>query len=458
MALKRNLPTPPKFLSTIGPSFILLGLALGSGELIMWPYLSAVWGMGLLWGALLGISFQYILNAEIMRYSLAKGESVFVGLRKLASWLPFWFILSTFIPWSLPGFSSASSQIFANIFHFSNVKLLAIVFLLLTGVVLTLGKTLYRTMEYFQKGIIIFGLPIIVLLVVLVVKRVDWIETGLGLIGKGNGWWFFPPGVALASFLGAFAYSGAGGNLNFAQSYYIKEKGFGMGKFSEKITSLFTPGKKEIKMEGSTFDDNSENFALWKKWWRIVSAEHFIVFWLIGLVTIILLSVLAKNLVFGSASQSGIDFLYQQSSVLTSRVNQVFGIGFLVVAALMLFSTQIGVLESSSRIISENYLLISYKKGFTANPSLAFYIALWGQIVLGIILLLFGFQEPRLLLTLSAILNAIAMMFAFPLVHILNRKNLSKRYRASLPAQIFFILGFIFFVVFVAITLRNFFI
>jgi len=458
MALKRNLPTPPKFLSTIGPSFILLGLALGSGELIMWPYLSAVWGMGLLWGALLGISFQYILNAEIMRYSLAKGESVFVGLRKLASWLPFWFILSTFIPWSLPGFSSASSQIFANIFHFSNVKLLAIVFLLLTGVVLTLGKTLYRTMEYFQKGIIIFGLPIIVLLVVLVVKRVDWIETGLGLIGKGNGWWFFPPGVALASFLGAFAYSGAGGNLNFAQSYYIKEKGFGMGKFSEKITSLFTPGKKEIKMEGSTFVDNSENFALWKKWWRIVSAEHFIVFWLIGLVTIILLSVLAKNLVFGSASQSGIDFLYQQSSVLTSRVNQVFGIGFLVVAALMLFSTQIGVLESSSRIISENYLLISYKKGFTANPSLAFYIALWGQIVLGIILLLFGFQEPRLLLTLSAILNAIAMMFAFPLVHILNRKNLSKRYRASLPAQIFFILGFIFFVVFVAITLRNFFI
>jgi len=330
--------------------------------------------------------------------------------------------------------------------------------LLFTGVVLTLGKTLYRTMEYFQKGIIIFGLPIIVLLVIFVVKRVDWVETGLGLIGKGNGWWFFPPGVALASFLGAFAYSGAGGNLNFAQSYYIKEKGFGMGKFSEKITSLFTPGKKEIKMEGSTFDDNSENFALWKKWWRIVSTEHFIVFWLIGLVTIILLSVLAKNLVFGNASQSGIDFLYQQSSVLTSRVNQVFGIGFLVVAALMLFSTQIGVLESSSRIISENYLLISYKKGFTANPSLAFYIALWGQIVLGIILLLFGFQEPRLLLTLSAILNAIAMMFAFPLVHILNRKNLSKRYRASLPAQAFFILGFVFFVVFVAITLRNFFI
>ncbi len=455
MNSNHNLPTPPRFWSSIGPSFILLGLALGSGELIMWPYLSAVWGMGLLWGAFLGISFQYILNTEIMRYSLARGESVFVGLRKMAPWLPVWFILSTFIPWSLPGFSSASSQIFANIFRIPDAKILAIILLLLTGVVLTLGKTLYHTMEFLQKAVIVIGLPFIIILVVLITKRIDWIETGLGLIGKGQGWWFFPPGVALASFLGAFAYSGAGGNLNFAQSYYIKEKGFGMGKFTEKITSLFTPGKKVINIEGSSFTDNNENFTLWKKWWRLVSAEHFIVFWSIGLITIILLSILAKSLVFGNASQSGIDFLYQQSSVLISRIGPVFGIGFLIVAALMLFSTQIGVLESSSRIISENFLLISYKPGFTANPSLAFYVALWGQITFGIIILLLGFQEPRFLLTLSAVLNAVAMMFAFPLVYFLNRKNLKTRYRASLPAQFFFILGFVFFVVFVGMTLSN---
>lgn len=449
-----NLPTPPKFWKSIGPSFILLGLALGSGELIMWPYLSAVWGMGLIWGAFLGISFQYILNCEIMRYSLARGESVFVGLRKMASWLPAWFILSTFIPWSLPGFSSASSQIFANIFRFTDVKTLAIILLLFTGIVLTLGKTLYRTMELIQKAVIILGLPFIALLVVLITKRADWVETGLGLIGKGQSWWFFPPGVALASFLGAFAYSGAGGNLNFAQSYYIKEKGFGMGKYTQKITSLFAPGKKAVNIEGSSFTDNEKNFTLWKRWWRLVLAEHFLVFWLIGLITIILLSILAKSLVFGGASQSGIDFLYQQSSVLTARIGQTSGISFLMVAALMLFSTQIGVLESSSRIISENFLLLFYKPGFITNPSLAFYVALWGQIAIGIILLLLGFGEPRFLLTLSAVLNAVAMMFAFPLVYFLNRKNLGARYRASILARVFFILGFIFFIIFVGMTLR----
>ncbi len=458
MELKHKLPTPPKFLKTMGPSFVLLGLALGSGELIMWPYLSALWGMGLIWGAFLGISFQYVLNLEIMRFTLARGESVFVGLSKLISWLPLWFIFSTLIPWSLPGFSSAASEIFSTIFHLPFNNLLTMGFLLLTGIVLTLGETLYRTMEFVQKAVIAIGLPFIVLLVVLVTKKTDWVETGLGLIGKGQGWWFFPPGVALASFLGAFAYSGAGGNLNLAQSYNIKEKGFGMGKFAGKITSLFAPGKKVITLSGFSFEDNEENYSLWKKWWRLVTGEHFVVFWFLGLATIILLAVLAKSLVFGNADAVGIDFLFQQGSILSHRVGPALGIGFLAIAALMLFSTQIGVLESSSRIISENFLLLFYKPGQKTNPSLAFYIALWAQIALGTIILFLGFGEPRALLTLSAILNAVSMMVAFPLIYFLNKKSLKKHYQASFPLLLVYFTGFIFFIVFVGLTFRNLFI
>lgn len=451
----RNLPTPPKFVNIIGPSFILLGLALGSGELIMWPYLSAVWGLGLLWGGFLGITFQYILNLEIMRYSLAWGESVFVGFRKMAKWLPIWFIISTLIPWSLPGFSSASSQIIANLFNLPHLKILPIIFLVVVGLILSLGRTLHKTMEYLQKGIIILGLPFIVLLVFLITKKTDWIEAAGGLIGNGENWWFFPPGVAISAFLGAFAYSGAGGNLNFAQSYYIKEKGFGMGKFAGKITSLFSPGKKKMEIEGQVFTHSEENLGLWKRWWKIVSTEHFIIFWFLGLVTIILMSVLAKSLVFGEASTTGINFLYQQSSILSSKIGNIFGIGFLVTASLMLFSTQIGVLESTSRIVSENFLLLSHKPGKIVNPSLAFYVVLWLQIILGIIVLLLGFDEPRLLLTLSAVLNAVAMMVAFPLVFLLNRKSLKTHYQASFLLRSLLLTGFLFFVLFVGMTIKS---
>lgn len=450
-----NLPKPPSLWRSIGPSFILLGLALGSGELILWPYLAANWGLGLIWGALLGITFQYLLNLEVMRYSLAWGESVFVGLRKIGKFLPAWFILSTFIPWSLPGFSSASSQIIAAITPFNNLKILSIVLLVTTGLILTIGKTLYRTMEIFQKAIILLGLPFIVILVFLVSKSADWVELAQGLVGKGSGWWFFPPGVAFASFLGAFAYSGAGGNLNLAQSYYIKEKGFGMGSFTGKITSLFAPGKKVVELEGQTFTDSPENRRLWGHWWRLVSVEHFLVFWGLGFLTIVLLAVLSRSLVFGQASQSGIAFLFQEGAALSQILHPFIGTFFLIVSAVMLFSTQVGVLESSSRIISENVLLLIHKPGQKTNPSLAFYLALWSQIVFGIVTLLLGYQEPRTLLTLSAVLNGAAMMVAFPLVYWLNKRKLNKELQPALWRKIGLAVAFAFFVYFVILIVKD---
>lgn len=185
---QRNLPVPPNIFSTLGPSFILLGLALGSGELILWPYLTANYGLGLLWGGLLGITFQYFLNTEAMRYSLAWGESVFVGLRKISWLIPIWFIFSTFIPWSLPGFSSASSQILSNFLGGAVEVPVAIGLLLLTGIILSAGKVLYNTMEFLQRSIILIGLPFLAILTAILTNQTDWIETAWGLVGRGESW------------------------------------------------------------------------------------------------------------------------------------------------------------------------------------------------------------------------------------------------------------------------------
>ncbi|MBD3279880.1 MAG: hypothetical protein GF390_04215 [Candidatus Pacebacteria bacterium] len=459
----QSLPKPPSLWQTIGPSFILLGLALGSGELILWPYLAANYGLGLLWGGLLGISFQYVLNTETMRYSLAWGESVFVGFRKLCWLIPVWYIISTFIPWSLPGFSSAAAQILFDFLGNAGLpiaaalgeKIVAVFLLLLTGTILTAGQVLYKTMEYLQKTIILLGLPLIAILTVILTQQSDWIEAGWGLLGRGQGWWLFPPNIALASFLGAFAYAGAGGNLNLAQSYYIKEKGFGMGKFAAKITSLFAGGNKPVKITGQSFKDTSKNQRLWQQWWRLVNLEHFLVFWVLGFVTIVLLAVLAKSLVFGQGVESGLSFLYAEAAVIGQQTWPLLRIVFLLIAALMLFSTQLGVLESSSRIISENVLLLFHRQGGRYNLSLGFYLALWAQIGLGIVVYLFGWQEPRFLLTLSAVLNAAAMMVSFPLVYLLNRQLLPARYQPRLWRKLVMLAAFLFFVYFVGVTFKG---
>jgi hypothetical protein len=112
----KELPKPLPFSKLIGPSFIILGLGLGSGELILWPNLVSKFGMGIIWGAILGVTFQFFMNMEIERYALAHGESVFIGFARKLRWLSIWFILSTFIPWIWPGIATASATIIGSLF------------------------------------------------------------------------------------------------------------------------------------------------------------------------------------------------------------------------------------------------------------------------------------------------------------------------------------------------------
>lgn len=453
--MQKDLPKPPSIVKTIGPTFILLGLALGSGELILWPYLTANYGLGLIWGALLGITFQYVLNMEVMRYTLYKGESVFLGFKRMFSLLPIWFILATFIPWGIPGFSSAAAEIIA---HFLNIEFnifIAMGVLVLAGIILSSGKFLYNTVENIQKYIILIGVPFILVLTIYLTNRSDWVAYVNGLIGKGDGYFLLPKGISIAAFLGAFAYSGAGGTLNLAQSYYVKEKGLGMGKYATKISTLFSGKSSAASIEGVDFADTKQNRKTWAKTWWSVNVEHFTIFWGLGFLTISILAILSYTLLYGSNVESGLTFLFAEANQISAQTRPFFGTLFMLVALVMLFSTQIGVLESTSRIVSENALLINYKKGKKLDLSKAFYYALWGQILLGSLIFFIGFTEPRFLLTLGAVLNALAMAVSIPLIYLLNKKVLKPHYQPSTWRKVLLLVSFLFFVFFLTIIIKT---
>ena len=423
----------------------------------MWPYLAANFGLGIIWGAFLGITFQFFINMEIERYALVFGESVFVGFRRLWRGWPLWFMLSTFIAWGLPGFSAAGSQILNRLFNFKNETLVAVFLLVLVGVILSVGKSLYKTLETFQKTIIFLGIPFIILLCFLLTKVFDWQIFLVGMFGKGHNYFFLPEGISLMSFLGAFAYAGAGGNLNLAQSYYVKEKGYGMGKFSVKLKGLFSKESQEARLEGVTFPTNKENLSEFKKWWRIINLEHLIIFWLLGFLTIALLSVLSYSLVYNQGGNlPGINFFFSEAVIIAERLGKTFGIGFLLLGFFMLYSTQVAVLESTSRMISENFLLFGQKTGRKGvNLSEGFYLALWGQIFFGIVILLLGFKEPKSLLTLSAVINAFCMFIHLGLTYCLNQKALPLQLRLGFFRKLVLLAAFIFFGVFSFLTLRQ---
>ena len=68
----------------VGPSVILLGLSLGSGEFILWPCLTVRYGFTVFWGALLGILTQFFINMEMARYTLATSEGITTGFARLS--------------------------------------------------------------------------------------------------------------------------------------------------------------------------------------------------------------------------------------------------------------------------------------------------------------------------------------------------------------------------------------
>jgi hypothetical protein len=91
----RDLPDPKPLRAYIGASVILLATALGSGELLIWPYITTQAGVGLLWLAFVGFSAQYFLNMEIERYTLATGETPVTGFTRMWKWWGVVFVLTT---------------------------------------------------------------------------------------------------------------------------------------------------------------------------------------------------------------------------------------------------------------------------------------------------------------------------------------------------------------------------
>ena len=453
---KDILPKSPKLSKMLGPSFVLLGMGLGSGELIMWPYMAANFGLGIIWAAVIGITFQFFINMEIERYTLINGESVFVGLaRKLKIFSPIWFIVSTIIPWMWPGIILSSATVFSSVIGFKNPRLMAIFLLLLVGLILSLGKVVYKTQERFQKTLIFIGVPFIFLLTIILAKGNDWQSLAYGLVGKGDGFWLIPGGLSLITFLGAFAYSGAGGNLNLAQSFYIREKEYGMGKYGGKITSLLKKNEDNFSLEGKTFEINQENLSIFKGWWKKVNLEHAFVFWLTGAVTIILLSLLSFTTVFHQTSVGGIGFLFQEASAIVANTWPIVGVLFLIIVAMMLFSTQLSVLDATSRITSENLIIINKDKFKPKKLSNFYFIFLWSQIFLGIIILSTGFGEPIGLVTISAFLNAITMFIYTILILWLNQTTLPKELRPPLWRKAILSLVIVFFGMFSLLTWLN---
>jgi hypothetical protein len=441
------LPEPMPFARMIGPSVILAGLSIGSGELILWPRLTAEWGFAMFWACWTGVTLQFFLNMEIERWTLATGESAVVGFVRLhRAWLPVFLACGT-LPWIWPGWATGAATLVQWQFG-GSVAWIAAASLVGCGAILSLGPVVYRTVEWIQFALV--G-TIAVLLLVLGIATVR-AEHVAALFDAAWRFGTVPEGVDLPLLLGALAFAGAGGAVNLAQSNYVKDKGYGMGRYIGRITSPFTGREESVSSIGVAMTGDATDLARWRVWWRRTNLEHFASFYVVTLFTLALFCLLVPALLEpGAPLGEDIAFLGAEAAALEARFGVAARHAFFAVGFAVLFSTELAVIDAVARVTADLLALRFERVGL----SRLYFAVVWGLIAFGLAVLLAGFVQPLFLLVLSAALNAVVMFLYSALLLWLNWRSFSPPLRPTRLRALALIASTAFFGYFSALTLAD---
>jgi len=277
--------------------------------------------------------------------------------------------------------------------------------MLLIGVILTAGPVLYKTMEKLQLVMV----PVILVFVCVLFAAIVRADSVREMVSGSFRFGYIPEGVALPYLLGAIAYAGAGGSLNLAQSNYIKDKAYGMGAFIGRITSPITGQREAVLDTGFLPRETEENAAKWRRWWLAANWEHFLTFFLLGVISLVLLACIAHSTVFGLDIGEGMAFIKQQGIEIGKAFGGLARIGFLIAGALILLTTELGIMDMVARVSSDIIRTVWGQESKRWSLRKVYYLWLWGEILLGCTILIAGFDKPLALLILGASLNGLVM-------------------------------------------------
>ncbi|GAA4881102.1 Nramp family divalent metal transporter [Saccharopolyspora cebuensis] len=439
-ATYRSLPEPRGFRTIFGASIILTATAIGSGEFVLWPYLTSQVGLVLMWTAVLGFFIQYVLNMEIERYTLATGETAVSGFTRI--WAPLGVIITVLavVPSLWPGWATGAATTLTYVVGGGDPVPIAIVGMVAIGSALTLSKLVYRTVEQVEL-VLVGGIAVFLVVAAFVgTTGADWLAFGASFRHVGT----LPPieevgGVA--ALLGAIAFAGAGGGNNLVQSNWVRDKGMGMGAFLPRVVSPFTGKEEAAAATGHMFLDDEDNRRRWKGWWRVANVEQFFTFFVLGCGTLIIMSVLAYATVYGMSLPSGeFDFIRAQGEVFGERFGAWFRTAFWIAGTIALFSTQLGTMDWVSRMAADTLKVSFFRSSTRVTESRIYFAMVWLLIAAGSTILLVGFQEPLVLILISSSAGGVVMFLYSMMLIYTNRRFLPRSIRLGgwrLPMMLF---------------------
>lgn len=330
---------PPRFTSRnwfamLGPGLVAGGAAIGGGEWLIGPQVTAMYGGALLWLATLSIVAQLIYNIEISRYTLYTGEPIFTGkFRTLPGpvfWIGVYLVLDFGAVFPYLAASAATPLAAVILGELPNptqrpsdavlLRGLSYFIFLLALVPLIFGGKIYNALKALMAFKIVFVMGFLFIIGVLYSQPGTWKEIFSGFFRFGtvpvvasdgqlsgsadvdaaaveNATAALRPGKTenvflcliegrdfpvldlslIASLAALAAIAGQGGLTNTPISNYTRDQGWGMGWHVGAIPSLV--GGRNIKLShvGMVFQVTRDSLKRWRGWYRHVARDQLVV-------------------------------------------------------------------------------------------------------------------------------------------------------------------------------------
>ena len=442
-----DLPAREKSLvKMMGPGIVMAGLAIGSGELIMWPWITSIVGAQLLWAAAIGIFLQLWINIEIGRWSIVTGESPFTGMVRVIKTIVYVGVFMIVVGKFLPGWARETGIALRDLIfgpgHSSPPWVWTAIVFAAVAAILFGPKVIYKAVE----RSIMFLIVVIVVGLIYVVWEIGSKELFMAMWDGVTNVFDFPDfpvpvfaddgsirdELSFSRFFGAVVFAGAGGLGNLYYAYYLREKGIGMGARMPTLMSAAHKHETKEMDTGYLYPETEENQKRFRDWFRYVVTDQVLFFWLLGSFTMFLFifGALAVLHPIGLVPDRG-SLVWDLASILEESMGTSGRYLFLVVGMAALFSTQLGGVDGGSRIFSD-LLHTNFKFGKW------FKLEQWYLILVGTTMIIGPFSvwfyekydiAGLDFLFISALIGGFAMAVYVPLLLYMNLTYLPKSAR-----------------------------
>ena len=428
----KKLPKMPGLWLMLGPAFVWAAIAQGSGELIWWPYFAAKYGLAFV-GLLLPASLiQFFINREVSRYTAITGKGIWSGFLSLG-WLfayPLFLLCFVNFLW-LGGYASAGGTALFDLTSFpagfsdrGGTLFWAYVLMIGFSGVFLFSKIIYKSLENFMK--IVSAITIVGLIFTALQPQVRY---AAGEFFKN---FFNPLSITWpktwdtsdsSHLVTAIAFAGMGGFLNLLYSYWMKDKGVGMAKYTEKVKGLLVKDESIDEEKDLIFADTEENKIMWKGWLKFLNFDSLLAVSInaitAGLTTFLAFAILFPQGIF----PSGWKITVIQAQFFESSLGQAGRILFLLVASAFMIDTWVGLVDGVARQFADFVVKV---KSFGKNFRFWYYFWLGFLILTSLITI--AVAQPGALITIIGVISIFGFVFYIPALWYLNYVKLPKTY------------------------------